>query len=119
MFADTATLFVRAGKGGNGAVSFRHEKFVDKGGPDGGDGGDGGSGIVIVRYLNTSTNVTPSIHGINQNSASATNIFLGKVGIGTNSPAEKLHIDGNVRVDGMVVLTTPPGDFPMGVFTNQ
>ena len=90
------------------------------GGPyDGGDGGDGGSGIVIVRYLNTSTNVTPSIHGINQNSASATNIFLGKVGIGTNSPAEKLHIGGNVRVDGMVVLTTPPGDLPMGVFTNQ
>ena len=79
----------------------------------------GGSGIVIVRYLNTSTNVTASIHGINQNSASATNIFLGKVGIGTNSPAEKLHIDGNVRVDGSFVLSTPAGNLPMGVFTNQ
>ena len=39
MFADTAEVFVAAGDGGNGAVSFRHEKYVDKGGPDGGDGG--------------------------------------------------------------------------------
>lgn len=79
----------------------------------------GGSGIVIVRYLNTSTNVTASIHGINQNSAFATNIFLGKVGIGTNIPAEKLHVAGNARVDGTVVLTTPAGDVSMGVYTNQ
>ena len=43
MFVDTAKVLVRAGKGGNGAVSFRHEKYVDKGGPDGGDGGRGGA----------------------------------------------------------------------------
>jgi len=42
MFVDKARVFVQAGDGGNGIVSFRHEKFVDKGGPDGGDGGDGG-----------------------------------------------------------------------------
>ena len=42
MFVDTAKASVRAGKGGNGAVSFRHEIYVDKGGPDGGDGGRGG-----------------------------------------------------------------------------
>ena len=107
------------GNGGDGASNSGGGGGGGVFGPYGTVGGAGGSGIVIVRYLNTSTNVTPSIHGINQNSASATNIFLGKVGIGTNSPAEKLHIDGNVRVDGMVVLTTPPGDFPMGVFTNQ
>jgi GTP-binding protein len=42
-FVDEATISVQAGKGGNGALSFRREKFIPKGGPDGGDGGDGGS----------------------------------------------------------------------------
>ena len=45
MFVDTAKVFVSAGKGGNGAISFRHEIYIPKGGPDGGDGGRGGSVI--------------------------------------------------------------------------
>jgi GTPase len=46
-FIDEAIIHVRAGKGGNGIVSFRREKYIPFGGPDGGDGGDGGSVYVI------------------------------------------------------------------------
>ena len=47
MFVDRAKIFVASGHGGSGCVSFRREKFLPKGGPDGGDGGDGGSVIVV------------------------------------------------------------------------
>ncbi len=53
-FVDEATIAVQAGKGGNGCLSFRREKFIEKGGPDGGDGGDGGSIYIIAdNDLNT------------------------------------------------------------------
>ena len=47
MLIDEAKIEIKAGNGGNGAVSFRREKYVPRGGPDGGDGGDGGSVIII------------------------------------------------------------------------
>ena len=53
-FLDQAKIFVKAGYGGSGSASFRREKFVEFGGPDGGDGGDGGSIILIAEEnLNT------------------------------------------------------------------
>lgn len=48
MFADRATVYVRSGKGGDGHISFRREKYVPNGGPDGGDGGNGGSVILEI-----------------------------------------------------------------------
>ncbi len=53
-FLDQAKIYIKAGNGGSGSASFRREKFVEYGGPDGGDGGDGGSIIVQSdRNLNT------------------------------------------------------------------
>ena len=54
MFVDKTVVEVKGGDGGNGVVSFRHEKFVDRGGPDGGDGGNGGD-VVLVGSRNQNT----------------------------------------------------------------
>ncbi len=53
-FIDKVLVEVKAGDGGDGSVSFRHEKFIDRGGPDGGDGGKGGN-VVFVASRNQST----------------------------------------------------------------
>lgn len=59
-FVDRISLFVRGGAGGSGCCSFRREKYVPKGGPDGGDGGDGGS--VIVRAISDADNLAGLTH---------------------------------------------------------
>jgi len=55
-FVDEASIIVEAGRGGNGCLSFRREKFIAKGGPDGGDGGDGGS-VYLEADINLNTMV--------------------------------------------------------------
>ena len=59
MFVDRVELYVKAGDGGRGMVSFRREKYVPRGGPDGGDGGDGGS--IIVRAVANADNLAPLV----------------------------------------------------------
>ena len=76
MFIDTATIRVRSGSGGHGAISFRREKFVPKGGPDGGDGGNGGD--VLIR---TDRNLSTLMDLRYQRDYTATN---GKNGAGGN-----------------------------------
>ena len=60
MFGDKVEIFVKAGDGGRGMSSFRREKYVPKGGPDGGDGGDGGS--IIIRAVHDADNLAPLVH---------------------------------------------------------
>jgi GTPase len=60
VFVDRVEIHVKAGDGGRGMSSFRREKYVPKGGPDGGDGGDGGS--VIIRAAANADNLAPLAH---------------------------------------------------------
>ncbi|MBI2442152.1 MAG: hypothetical protein HYV35_12375 [Lentisphaerae bacterium] len=104
--------------GGPGANATANTGNGGNGGSNGDNlGGDGGSGIVIVRYLISGyvPGLTITSDGINQTSASGTNIFMGKVGIGTDSPAEQLHVGGNVQVDGSLSLGGDPrSNWPSG-----
>jgi GTP-binding protein len=60
MFVDRVTLYVKGGNGGRGCLSFRREKYVPRGGPDGGDGGDGGS--VLVRAVAGTDSLAEVVH---------------------------------------------------------
>src|SRR5262245_45993502 len=71
MFLDQAEIYVRSGDGGAGCVSFRREKFVPRGGPDGGDGGDGGDLIFEVDVeMNTLLTFAGKHHWISENGRS-------------------------------------------------
>src|SRR5438128_201055 len=60
MFVDRVTIFVKGGDGGAGCCSFRREKYVPRGGPDGGDGGDGGS--ILPRAVAGTDNLAGIVH---------------------------------------------------------
>ncbi|HYE81249.1 MAG TPA: GTPase ObgE [Clostridia bacterium] len=93
MFVDKAKIFIKAGDGGDGRISFRREKYVPNGGPDGGDGGDGGDIVFIVdenmrtlmdfRYRRKHVAENGEMGGVNNSSGrSAENLYI-KVPAGT------------------------------------
>ncbi len=105
MFSDRATIYAAAGRGGDGAVAFRREKFVPRGGPSGGDGGNGGSIILVAESsLRDLTNVRNHPHlkaedGHNGEGSNRT----GSMGVDTIVPVpvgtQVLDEDGVVIVD--------------------
>ena len=92
-FLDQAKVYVRSGDGGGGAVSFRREKYIEFGGPDGGDGGRGGDVIIqCVDGLNTLIDyryqqhfkAKTGVHGMGRNRAGAKGAdVVMKVPVGT------------------------------------
>ena len=101
-FVDYVTITVRSGRGGAGVVSFRHERFAPRGGPDGGDGGAGGSVILNAdSHLNTLLDFRYNRHHFAEN---------GKNGSGSNKTGK----DGNnivLRVPiGTIIKDTDSGD---------
>lgn len=96
MFVDRVSIEVQGGRGGNGCASFRREKYVPKGGPDGGDGGDGGSVVIVAK------------NGVNNLSALAHHQFWradsGSHGSGYNK-------QGRSAED--LILEVPPGTIVM------
>ena len=102
MFVDTAKVKLKAGKGGDGAVSFRHEIYIPKGGPDGGDGGRGGS---IIFRADKDTNTLLSFRFTPELKAED-----GKNGSGTRSAGRsgkdliiEVPIGTVVKKDGQVI----------------
>ena len=92
MFVDRVEIFVKGGDGGRGCLSFRREKYVPKGGPDGGDGGHGGS--VILRAQAGADNLAPLVNRRHWKAESG----------GRGSPANCTGRDG-----ADLVIPVPPG----------
>lgn len=124
-FVDEATIRVEAGDGGNGVVSFRREKYIPKGGPDGGDGGDGGNVFMIAdTNLNTLvdykfTKFYKAERGQNGMSADCTgakgsDIVL-KVPVGTRiTDKETGEVLGDLRNEGEILRVAKGGRHGFG-----
>jgi GTP-binding protein len=119
-FLDEAVITARSGNGGSGCVSFRREKFIPKGGPDGGDGGNGGNVIVrSTRKLFTledyrskrnlsARNGQPG-KGKNQSGANGADCIL-ETPVGTIvEDVESARILGDLTVDQQEILLIPGG----------
>jgi len=124
-FVDEVSINVYAGKGGNGCLSFRREKYIEKGGPDGGDGGDGGSVLIEAdESLNTmvdyrfqrnyrAQNGEPG-RGRNCTGKSADDLVL-KVPVGTTVIDEDLgEVLGDLSVAGQRLLVAQGGFHGLG-----
>ena len=123
MFVDTAKVFIQAGKGGDGAVSFRHEIYVDKGGPDGGDGGRGGNVVFkATKNLNTlldfrykpELKAKPGQNGAKQNKRGRSGQdFIVKVPMGTVVKKDG-RIIADLTIDDQEVIIANGGDGGFG-----
>ena len=124
-FVDEASIKVFAGNGGNGAMSFRREKYIAKGGPDGGDGGDGGS-VIIEADVNLNTMVDyrfvrsyraesgESGRGRNCTGRSGEDLVL-KVPVGTTIIDEDIgEVLGDLSVDGQQLVVAKGGYHGLG-----
>ncbi|HWT11343.1 MAG TPA: GTPase ObgE [Allosphingosinicella sp.] len=120
-FLDQAKIFIRSGAGGPGAVSFRREKFIEYGGPDGGDGGKGGDLIFeAVEGLNTLIDFRYTQHfkaprgkggaGRNQTGAGGPDLVV-RVPVGTQVLSEdKAHVLADMTEVGQRVVLLKGGD---------
>lgn len=123
MFVDTAKIFVQAGRGGNGAVSFRRELYIEKGGPDGGDGGRGGDVIFrATKDLNTLLNFRykPELKAKNGESGSKRNKtgksgepLIVKVPVGTIVKRDN-EVLADLKFDGEEAVIARGGDGGFG-----
>ena len=123
MFVDTAKIFVQAGRGGNGAVSFRRELYIEKGGPDGGDGGRGGDVIFrATKDLNTLLNFRykPELKAKNGESGSKRNKtgksgepLIVKVPVGTVVKRDN-EVLADLKFDGEDAVIARGGDGGFG-----
>ena len=128
MFVDTAKVNLKAGKGGDGAVSFRHEIYIPKGGPDGGDGGKGGS-IIFKADKDTNTlldlKFTPLLTAEDGRNGSGTRSagrsgkdLIVEVPIGTcvyrTVEGSKLAASETVRDNGSEIASEPRNARPLG-----
>lgn len=123
MFVDKVQVYIKAGDGGDGAVSFRHEKFVDKGGPDGGDGGRGGH-VILIADENVNTLVSfrykqelkaqPGQYGRKQrqHGKNGENLLV-KVPVGTVAVRDGLIIADMIE-DGQQTVIAKGGDGGFG-----
>ena len=123
MFVDTAKIFIQAGRGGNGAVSFRRELYIEKGGPDGGDGGCGGDVIFrATKDLNTLLNFRykPELKAKNGESGSKRNKtgksgepLIVKVPVGTMVKRDN-EVLADLKFDGEEAVIARGGDGGFG-----
>ena len=87
-FLDEAKIFLQSGKGGNGCVSFRREKYVEFGGPDGGDGGNGGN--IVFKASNLLSSLNTHI-GYSQELWNVLSVFIHHHSLSTHPPLSALY----------------------------
>mgnify|MGYP001025030594 CR=1 FL=1 len=119
MFVDRVKIFVRGGRGGNGVVSYRREKFVPRGGPDGGDGGDGGDVILVAGREKTTLidlSYRPHLHAANgahgrgkkRHGKSCAPLYV-RVPTGTEIKDEAGTLLADLKQDGMKAVVAKGG----------